>query len=100
MSYYKDEVEVVEAGVISDGSASAEKDYWRQQLKEELRQELREDYRYELRKGAMSALGKSYNLGMMIAVVISFSANHSIFWAVIHGLLGWFYVIYKVIFGY
>lgn len=100
MNLYTDDVEVVEAEVVSDGSSASEKDYWRQQLKEELRQELRSDYRHELRKGAMSALGKSYNLGMMIAVVISFSANHSVFLAIIHGLLGWFYVIYKVIFGY
>ena len=48
----------------------------------------------------MSTLGKSYNLGMMIAVVVSFSIHHSILWAIIHGLLGWFYVIYKILFGY
>ena len=66
------------------------KDYWRKQLKEELRAELREDYHHQLRKGVLSALGKSYNLGMMIAVVVSFSIHHSILWAIIHGLLGWF----------
>lgn len=33
-------------------------------------------------------------LGDAIAVVISWSVNHSILWAFIHGLLGWFYVIY------
>ena len=99
MNQYKDDVEIVEGEVISDGSTSSKKDYWREELKEELRQELRNDSRHELRKGAMSALGKSYNLGMMIAVVISYSANHSILWAIIHGLLGWFYVFYKIIFG-
>ena len=59
MNRYTDDVEVVEAEVISDGSSASEKDYWRKQLKEELRQELRADYRHELRKGTMSALGKS-----------------------------------------
>ncbi len=100
MGQYEDQVEVVEAEVISDGSQASQKDYWREQLKEELKAELREDYRHQLRKGAMSTLGKSYNLGMMIAVVVSFSIHHSILWAIIHGLLGWFYVIYKILFGY
>lgn len=100
MGQYKEHIEVVEAEVINDGSDASQKDYWREQLKEELIAELREDYRHEFRKGALSALGKSYNLGMMIAVVVSFSIHHSILWAIIHGLLGWFYVIYKIIFGY
>ncbi|MBQ4163600.1 MAG: CAAX protease family protein [Turicibacter sp.] len=100
MGQYNEHIEVVEAEVINDGSDASQKDYWREQLKEELRAELREDYRHEFRKGALSALGKSYNLGMMIAVVVSFSIHHSILWAIIHGLLGWFYVIYKIIFGY
>ncbi|MCU7206172.1 CAAX protease family protein [Turicibacter sp. GALT-G1] len=100
MGQYEEQVEVVEAEVISDGSQSSEKDYWRKQLKEELRAELREDYHHQLCKGVLSALGKSYNLGMMIAVVVSFSIHHSILWAIIHGLLGWFYVIYKILFGY
>lgn len=33
-------------------------------------------------------------LGSAIAVAISWSLHKSIVWAVIHGLLGWFYVIY------
>ena len=36
-------------------------------------------------------------LGSAIAVAISWSINKSILWAVIHGLLGWFYVIYYAI---
>ncbi len=36
-------------------------------------------------------------LGMMLAVVLSWSANHSIGWAFVHGLLGWFYVIARVV---
>lgn len=100
LGQYNDTIEVVEAEVISDGSDNSQKDYWREQLKEELRAELKEDYRHQFRQGALSTLGKSYNLGMMIAVVVSFSSNHSILWAIIHGLLGWFYVIYKILFGY
>lgn len=33
-------------------------------------------------------------LGTVIAVAISWSRNNSILWAIIHGILGWLYVIY------
>ena len=36
-------------------------------------------------------------LGTIIAVVISWSRNKSILWAIIHGILGWFYVIYAIL---
>ena len=35
--------------------------------------------------------------GTAMAIAISFQANHSIFWAIIHGLMSWFYVIYYAI---
>lgn len=36
-------------------------------------------------------------LGEMIAIVLSYSINHSIAWAILHGMFGWFYVIYFAI---
>lgn len=36
-------------------------------------------------------------LGTIIAVVISWTRNHSILWAIIHGILGWLYVIYAIL---
>jgi len=33
-------------------------------------------------------------LGQAIAVAISWSVNHSLLWVIIHGLLGWLYVVY------
>jgi len=33
-------------------------------------------------------------LGTAIAVAISWSMNKSIFWAIIHGILSWLYVLY------
>jgi hypothetical protein len=36
-------------------------------------------------------------LGTVIAVVISWSRNTSLLWAIIHGVLGWLYVIYYAI---
>jgi len=38
-------------------------------------------------------------LGSIIAVVVSWNRNESILWAIIHGFLGWLYVIYALIVG-
>jgi len=38
-------------------------------------------------------------LGTIIAVVLSWNRNESILWAIIHGILGWLYVIYVLIVG-
>ena len=42
-------------------------------------------------------IGPGIGLGTIIAVVISWGRNKSILWAIIHGLLGWLYVIYALI---
>lgn len=34
--------------------------------------------------------------GSALAIVISYTANHSILWACLHGSLSWIYVIYFV----
>jgi hypothetical protein len=36
-------------------------------------------------------------IGMVLAVVLSWSLNRSILWAIIHGIFGWFYVIFHVL---
>lgn len=36
----------------------------------------------------------SFGLGNVIAAVISWTVNKSILWAILHGIFGWFYVIY------
>ncbi|MBN2356500.1 hypothetical protein JXO59_10325 [candidate division KSB1 bacterium] len=36
--------------------------------------------------------------GTCLAMVISWSLHQSVIWAIIHGILGWLYVIYYVIF--
>jgi hypothetical protein len=35
--------------------------------------------------------------GCALAITISWSVNHSILWAIIHGIFSWFYVIYYTI---
>lgn len=39
------------------------------------------------------------NIGGTIAIVISWSLNHSIWWCILHGVFGWFYVIYYALGG-
>jgi hypothetical protein len=35
--------------------------------------------------------------GSALAIAISWSVNHSILWAIIHGILSWLYVIYYAV---
>jgi hypothetical protein len=44
--------------------------------------------------------GVKYGVGFgsALAMVISYANNHSILWAIIHGILGWLYVIYFALF--
>jgi hypothetical protein len=36
-------------------------------------------------------------LGSALAIAISWSLHKSIFWAIVHGIFSWFYVIYYAI---
>jgi hypothetical protein len=44
--------------------------------------------------------GPTYGVGFgsALAMAISYNNNHSILWAIIDGLLSWFYVIYFALF--
>jgi len=35
-----------------------------------------------------------FGIGTIIAVVLSWMKWHSLGWAIIHGIFGWFYVLY------
>lgn len=37
------------------------------------------------------------SFGSALAIAISWSANKSLFWAILHGLFSWFYVVYYAI---
>jgi hypothetical protein len=41
--------------------------------------------------------GRGIGFGTALAIAISWSANKSILWAIIHGILSWVYVIYYAI---
>ena len=34
------------------------------------------------------------SFGSALAITISWSVHHSILWAIVHGFLSWFYVVY------
>jgi len=51
-----------------------------------------------MKKSVNFAVQHGYSLGSIIAVAVSWSLNHSIIWAILHGLFGWFYVVYYLIF--
>lgn len=40
------------------------------------------------------AIDGGIGLGSIVAVVASWSRNKSILWAIVHGLMGWIYVVY------
>lgn len=49
-------------------------------------------------KNQNKSTGESFlTLGCILAVVISYAENHSILWAIFHGLCSWLYVIYYMI---
>lgn len=48
-------------------------------------------------KHRATAAKAGIGFGTALAIAISWSANKSILWAIIHGLLSWFYVIYYAI---
>ncbi|MFH1404133.1 MAG: hypothetical protein ABIH11_07695 [Candidatus Altiarchaeota archaeon] len=37
-----------------------------------------------------------FSAGSVLAIVISYMDNHSIVWALIHGIMGWLFVLYKI----
>ena len=37
------------------------------------------------------------SFGSALAMILSWSINRSILWAVLHGILSWFYVVYFVV---
>lgn len=40
-------------------------------------------------------ISRGFGFGTCLAMVISWSYNHSILWAILHGICGWFYVVYR-----
>ena len=50
------------------------------------------------KSGNNAAAGAGIGLGAALAIVMSWTANKAILWALVHGVLGWIYVIYYILF--
>jgi hypothetical protein len=49
-------------------------------------------------KKTSGAATASIGFGAALAIVMSWTANKAILWALLHGVLGWLYVIYYLLF--
>jgi hypothetical protein len=49
------------------------------------------------RQGRVVRHGLSF--GSALAIAISWSVHNSILWAILHGIFGWFYVVYFAVWG-
>ena len=47
----------------------------------------------------MNKTSGGIGIGTVIAIIVSWTTNHSILWAIIHGIFGWLYVIYYLLGG-
>jgi hypothetical protein len=60
------------------------------------------DRRREIEMTVYARLGGGLKMGIgfgtALAIAISYVHNQSILWAILHGLLSWFYVIYAGLF--
>lgn len=45
----------------------------------------------------MEATRAGITMGTALAITLSWSRNHSILWAIVHGVLSWFYVVWFAI---
>jgi hypothetical protein len=53
--------------------------------------------RSQARMRTVGAAKAGASFGSALAIAISWSVNKSILWAIIHGFLSWFYVVYYAI---
>ncbi len=44
-----------------------------------------------------SVIRAGISFGTALAIAISWSVNHSVFWAIVQGFLSWIYVVYYVV---
>ena len=58
-----------------------------------------EDYGFMPRRMRVSVvIQHGVSFGAALAMAISFNVNHSILWAIVHGIFSWFYVLYYGLF--
>lgn len=52
------------------------------------------------RKSCHCGGGGCWVFGSALAMILSYVQNSSIFWAILHGIISWFYVIYRIFVDY
>jgi hypothetical protein len=50
----------------------------------------------DLKANGSRAAEAGIGFGSVLAIILSFTLNHSVGWAILHGICSWFYVIYRV----
>jgi len=59
---------------------------------------IKEGKKFESCKNKANGCGGNFWVfGSALAIVLSYIKNSSIFWAIVHGAISWFYVIYRII---
>lgn len=51
----------------------------------------------EMMKNNENIVSAGISFGSALAMILSYSVNGSILWAMIHGMLGWLYVVWAAI---
>jgi len=51
----------------------------------------------KIRVSSSGTVTAGIGFGTALAITISWGANHSILWAIVHGVCSWFYVVYYAI---
>jgi hypothetical protein len=54
---------------------------------------------YAAMSNQTNAATAGISFGSALAMILSFQLNHSILWAIVHGVCTWFYVIYRALKG-
>jgi hypothetical protein len=62
--------------------------------------DMKEDLMNGSRGYSVHVEGAKYGVsfGSALAIAVSYTANHSILWAIIHGIFSWLYVVYFALF--
>ena len=57
------------------------------------------EFRAPIRRKVSVIVQHGVSFGSALAMVISFTVNHSVLWAILHGLFSWLYVFYYCLTG-
>lgn len=53
---------------------------------------------FKKRSATLEMTRSGISMGSALAMILSYNANQSILWAILHGIFSWLYVIYFAIF--